>query len=75
MAKTKPINQQKQPSTKQRITNLERGLFNLNQILSMYVDYNEDAKGFQRFLKEKMEMAKKQQESLKNEETEKQAEG
>ena len=32
----------------------------LNNVLAMYVDYNDDMKGFQRFMKEKAELESKQ---------------
>ena len=60
MAKTKPINQPKQPSTKQRIAALEQSLYNLNTIVGLYVDFNKDTKGFNRFLEEKMQQIEKQ---------------
>ena len=62
MAKTKPINPEKQPSVKERLTNIEKGFDNFNHVFAMYVDYNNDAKGFRRFLDEKVAQAKKQAE-------------
>ena len=67
MAKTKPINQPKQLSSKQRIAALEQSLYNLNTIVGLYVDFNKDTKGFNRFLEEKTkqmaELRKKEEES------------
>ena len=62
MAKTKPINPVKQPSVKERLTNIEKAFANFNGVFGMYVDYNNDGKGFRRFLDEKVNQSKKQAE-------------
>ena len=62
MAKTKPINPEKK-SDKEKIEFLEKAVMNVNNILSLYVEYNKDGKGFQRFLEERMTQAKKQAEA------------
>ena len=63
MAKTKPINSEKKPSDKEKIEYLEKAIINVNNLLGLYVEYNEDTKGFQRFLKERMERIKADKES------------
>ena len=62
MAKTKPINPEKK-SDKEKIEFLEKAMMNVNNILALYVEYNKDGKGFQRFLEERMVQAKKQAEA------------
>jgi N-acetylglutamate synthase/N-acetylornithine aminotransferase len=62
MAKTKPINPEKK-SDKEKIEFLEKAMMNVNNILALYVEYNKDGKGFQRFLEERMTQAKKQAEA------------
>ena len=62
MAKTKPINPEKK-SDKEKIEFLEKAMMNVNNILALYVEYNNDGKGFQRFLEERMVQAKKQAEA------------
>ena len=63
MAKTKPINPEKK-SDKEKIEFLEKAMMNVNNILALYVEYNKDGKGFQRFLEERMTQAKKQAEAI-----------
>ena len=62
MAMTKPINPEKK-SDKEKIEFLEKAMMNVNNILALYVEYNKDGKGFQRFLEERMTQAKKQAEA------------
>ena len=62
MAKTKPINPEKK-SDKEKIEFLEKAMMNVNNILALYVEYNKDGKGFQRFLEERMTQVKKQAEA------------
>ena len=59
-------NKQK-PSTKERIYQLERVVFGINNILGLYVEYNEDMKGFNRFIKERAEKKKAEMEKSKEE--------
>tara|TARA_Y100001963_G_C6529098_1_gene330216 strand:- start:354 stop:545 length:192 start_codon:yes stop_codon:yes gene_type:complete len=40
-------------TTQERLTKLEAQNFNLSVLLSLYVEYNKDAKGFQRFVEER----------------------
>ena len=69
MAKTKPINPQKQLSTKQRLKSMEIAFTNLSNAFSLYIEYNKDGKGFSRFLEERMAQAKKEaEEKAKSEE-------
>ena len=43
----------KKPTTKEIVRRLEKAVIGLNNVFGLYVEYNEDMKGFQRFLKEK----------------------
>ena len=58
MAKNKP----KSMSTKDKLDYLEKSVMSLNNILGLYVEYNKDGKGFNRFLEEKLAQNKKSQE-------------
>ena len=58
MTKNKP----KSISTKEKLTHLEQAIMSINNILGLYVEYNKDGKGFNRFLEEKLAQNKKSQE-------------
>ena len=58
MTKNKP----KSISTKEKLVHLEQSIMSMNNILGLYVDYNKDGKGFNRFLEEKLAQNKKSQE-------------
>ena len=69
MAKTKPINPQKQLSVKEKMKRMEMAFTNLSNAFSLYIEYNKDGKGFSRFLEERMTQAKKEaEEKAKSEE-------
>ena len=59
------MSDKKKPTQKEKVGHLERAVVGINNILALYVDYNEDTKGFQRFLKEKMEKNKAEMDSKK----------
>ena len=40
-------------TTEERLKKLETQNFNLSVLLSLYVEYNKDGKGFQRFVEER----------------------
>ena len=58
MAKNKP----KSMSTKEKLDYLDKSIMSLNNILGLYVEYNKDGKGFNRFLEEKLAQNEKAQE-------------
>ena len=60
MAKTKPISPEKKESTEARIAKLENMTINVYNLLALYVDYNKDGKGFQRFIEERVTARKEQ---------------
>ena len=53
-------------TTKEEVKHLRQAVMGINNVLAMYVDYNDDMKGFQRFMKEKAEQ--KQEERVKSKE-------
>ena len=59
-------NKQK-PSTIERIDQLERVVFGINNILGLYVEYNNHTEEFQEFLKEKMKQKQAEFEKSKKE--------
>ena len=64
MSKNKP----KSMSTKEKLTSLEKAIISMNNILGLYVEYNKDGKGFNRFLEERLTQNKKAQEEQPKEE-------
>ena len=60
-------NKQKPPPIKERIAQLEKVVFGLNNIIGLYVEYNNHTEEFQEFLKEKMKQKQAEFEKSKKE--------
>ena len=54
-------------TTKEEVKHLRQAVMGINNVLVMYVDYNNDMKGFQRFMKEKAEQKQAEMEKSKEE--------